>query len=253
MVEKQGIGQSAFETKVKMEYPNRVISNIGLGPLFSLLRTCARLCPVFFFHVLDGAPVGAEGNYPDCSTSSDTPMLKKVLDSAVSCIIDSEAELSKQAIALLESYAKLTISFRNRKLTEGYTSRLNKSVLEMLLRGMCGIFQPVVVPDASRLFWQALSTSNLSREKSKVLFVRGLSQEHFFLGDKAWGVIYEFCVQRTNNRTVSASAANVKEMETMMTELWQLHRFENIDAIERSDDVHAFCVRHGAKKKKAPS
>eukprot|EP00536_Pseudo-nitzschia_multiseries_P000220 jgi/Psemu1/321499/estExt_fgenesh1_pg.C_30069 len=162
-------------------------------------------------------------------------------------------ELSKQAIALLESYAKLTISFRNRKLTEGYTSRLNKSVLEMLLRGMCGIFQPVVVPDASRLFWQALSTSNLSREKSKVLFVRGLSQEHFFLGDKAWGVIYEFCVQRTNNRTVSASAANVKEMETMMTELWQLHRFENIDAIERSDDVHAFCVRHGAKKKKAPS
>mmetsp|Transcript_22212 Transcript_22212/g.61835 ORF Transcript_22212/g.61835 Transcript_22212/m.61835 type:complete len:1475 (-) Transcript_22212:116-4540(-) len=252
-VQKQGIGQSAFESKTKLEYTNRDTSNVGLGPLFSLLRTCARLCPTFFFHVLDGAPDETEGSYPDGSSSSDNPMLRRVLDSAVSCIIDSQSELSIRAIAFLESYATLTSSFRNRKLTEEYTLRLNTNVLGTLLRGMCGIFQPAVVPDACRLFWQALSTSNLSREESKVLFVRGLGQEHFFLGEKAWGVIYEFCLQRTNHRTVSAAAASMKEMETMMTDLWQLHRFENIDAIERSDDVHAFCIRHGSKKRKASS
>mmetsp|Transcript_21105 Transcript_21105/g.44790 ORF Transcript_21105/g.44790 Transcript_21105/m.44790 type:complete len:1046 (-) Transcript_21105:2179-5316(-) len=246
-VEKQGKGQSASETKTKPEYNNADFCDVGLGPLFSLLRTCARLCPTYFFHIVDGVPDGNEGNYGDGS-SSDLLMLRKVLDSAVSSIIDPQAEISIQAIAFLEAVVTLGTQARNAdKLAEEYNLRFKTSILRTLLRGMCGIFQPVVVPDACRLFFQAISTSNLSTEELKVLLLTSLSQEHFFLGFEAWGVLHERCLQRANGNISTASS--LEELEAMMTDMWQLHRFENIDAIERSDDVHAFCIRYAPEKK----
>ena len=201
-------------------------------------------------------------------------MFRKALDSAVSSIISSQADISIQAITFLESVVSLASQSVNnnnnntsnnnnnialRKLAEEYTLRFKTSMLCTLLRGTCGMFQPVVVPDACRLFLHVLSSSALSTEELKVIFVRGLSQEHFFLGDRAWRVIYDFCylqclrtrtTMRTNNtNNKAADVTSLCEMENMMTDVWQLHRFENRDAIERSDVAHAFCIQYGPKSK----
>ena len=256
-VQKQGNGESAFETKPKLEYSNADFCNAGLAPMFSLLHTCAKRCPMFLLHIL-AEPDDDEADYSNDS-SSDLPMLRKAMDSAVSSIIHSEAEISIQAIAFLESVVSLatqsainntnnnnTINIALRKLAEEYNFRFKTRMLRTLLRGICGMYQPVVVPDACRLFLHALSTSALSTEELKVLVLRGLSREHFFLGNRAWMVIYNFCLQCL--RTTNSKTPSLDEVENMMTGIWQLHRFENGDAIETSDIVHAFCIQYGQQK-----
>lgn len=249
--EKQGNGQSAFESKTKLQYDNANALTVGLGLLFSTLYIGTKLCPTFLFHILEG---GADKN---------SPMLRRALDSAVSSIVCSEAETSLQAIAFLKSAVTLatnaTSSNDDNMLTVEHGDDFKARILSTILRGICGLFQPVVIPEACRLFSLSLSSSNLSTEKLRMLFLRSLSQEHFFLGNKAWKVMYDFCLlhhQRTitsdndnEGNATSTTGSSSEDMESMMTIVWQLHRFENIDAIERSDVVNSFCIRYGPEKK----
>lgn len=254
-VQEQGNGQSAFESKTKLQYSSADFCNVGLAPLFSFLRTCAKQCPTFLLHILAG---GADG-----SDATDLPMLRKALYSAVSSIIGAEAEISIQAIAFLESVVPLRSQFATnntnddnaivgntvlRKFSREFNINFQTDMLSTILRGMCGMLQPVVVPHASRLLFSALSTLRLSPAELKLVVVRGL-KEHFFLGNRAWCVIYDFCLQFLRaGRTDADGSVLLDELENMMADVWQLHRFENLDTIERSDVVHAFCVQYGRKK-----
>jgi hypothetical protein len=247
-VQKQGNGQSASETKTKMDNRNNdldiKVCSTGLAPLFSFLTTCAERCPVFLLHILAGHDEGG-----DYSGGRDLSMLREAMDGAVSSILHSQVEISIQAIKFLQSIVSLTQStdtdtIKNnvRSLVDEYNLRCKTNVLCILLRGMCGMFQPAVVPAACRLLLHALSTSALSTVELKTLVLRGLSQEHFLLGDRAWRIIYDFCLQcLRSNKTLD-------EMVNIMTDIWQLHRFENVREIANSDVVHTFCIQYGSNK-----
>lgn len=248
-VQKQGNGQSASETKTKVDNRNSdleiKVCSTGLAPLFSFLNTCVERCPVFLLHILAGHDEGGDysgsrdGNTPDLS------MLREAMDGAVSSILRSQVEISIQAIKFLESIVSQTQSTdtikRNvRNLTDEYNLRCKTNLLCTLLRGMCGMFQPAVVPGACRLILHALSASALSTVELKTLVLRGLSREHFLLGDRAWRVIYDFCLQcLRSNKTLD-------EMVNIMTDVWQLHRFENVREIANSDAVHTFNVKYSS-------
>jgi hypothetical protein len=263
----QGNGQSASETKPKQPqlYKRVDFCSSGLAPLFSFLRTCIVHCPVFLLHVLvpGGSEGGgsSEGDYSD----DDAPgliVLRKALDSAVSSIIDVEAEISIRAIAFLESMvslaAKNSVTNNNintstsiQRMAEEYNLPFQTNMISLLLRGTCGMLQPFVVPEACCLLFHTLLKSSLSEEEFKVIVLRGLSQDHFFLGNRARSVVYEFCLLLLRRSTIIDDAATAsptrEQLENMMTDVWRLHRFENVDTIERSDAVHAFCIRHGRR------
>lgn len=269
----QGNGQSASESKSKppLQYNRADFCSSGLAPLFTFLRTCTVHCPAFLLHVLasgdqdciGGSSGGDDYGDDDAIDAFGLQVMRKALESAVSSIIDVEAEISIRAIALLESVASLaanstTSNINNnsaiRRLTGEYNLKFQTSMLSMVLRGTCGILQPSVLPDACRLLFHTLSKLSLSEEELKVIVLRGLSQEHFFLGNRARSVVYEFCISllRISHNSNDDAAALVagftqEKLENMMTDVWRLHRFENVDTIEPSDAVHAFCVRHGRK------
>jgi hypothetical protein len=273
----QGNGQSASETKSKQPQLHKRVDycSSGLAPLFSFLRTCIIHCPVFLLHVLasggsegGGGGGSSEDDYGDDDDTSDAPgliVLRKALDSAVSSIIDAEADISIRAIAFLESMVSLvannsitnnntnTISTNTttiQRMAGEYNLPFQTTMLSVLLQGTCGMLQPFVVPEACRLLFHTLSKSSLSEEEFKVIVLRGLSQEHFFLGNRARSVVYEFCLlllRRSTNTDATETAPTRERLENMMTDVWRLHRFENVDTIERSDAVYAFCIRHGRK------
>jgi len=275
-IQKQGNGQSAFETKTKMNNSNSdsqcTICSTGLAPLFSFLSKCVKRCPIFLLHILAGGPDEVTTNYSidDSTSSPDLSMLREVIDSAVSSFLHPQLEISIQAIKFIESIVLLphqstTDPTKNyiKYLTDEYNLRCKtNNVLCTLLRGMCGMFQPAVIPDACRLLLHTLpasasalasalasasasASSTFSTDEFKTVLLRGLSQEHFLLGDRAWRVIYDFCLQyflRFNKR--------INEIENIMTDIWQLHRFDNVDSIARSDVVHTFCIQYSQKHKK---
>lgn len=253
----QGNGQSASETKSKQPllYKRADICSSGLAPFFSFLRTCTMRCPAFLLHALE--PEGDEGD-----GTNDSPgllILRKALNTAVSSVIDVEAEISIRAMSFLESMASLaanhteTVATSNpaiRRAVMEYNLPFETSMLSVLLRGSCGMLQPFVISYACHLLFHALSKSSLSEEELKVIVLRGLSQDHFFLGNRARTVVYEFCLSllaRSNTDTI-ANPPTLEGLENMMADVWRLHRFENVDTIEQSDAVHAFCTRHGRKK-----
>jgi len=272
----QGIGQSASESRSKQpqQCKRADFCSSGLAPLFSFLRTCTVHCPAFLLHVL--ASGGPEGDFGDDDDDApDLFVLRKALNSAILSIVIVEADISIRAIGFLESVVSLagnrsnrtannTISTNNiaiRRLIGEYNLPFQTSMISALLRGMCGTLQPFVVPDACRLLFHTLSKSALSEEEFKVIVLRGLSQDHFFLGNRARSVVYEFCLlllrrsnakaNNNNNNNIIDTAMTVPTRETlenMMTDVWRLHRFQSVDTtIERSDAVHAFCIRHGRK------
>ena len=255
----QGNGQSAKETK-SLPLKRANFNSSGLNPFFSFLRTCTIHCPGFLLHVL--AFEGADGH--DDENTNDAPdllMLRKVLGSAVSSIIDVEAEISVRAMSFLESVAFLAATANNAEATNNaairrvageYNLQFQTSMLSTLLRGTCGRLQPFVVPNACSLLFHALSKSSLTEEEFKVIVLRGLSQEHFFLGKRARSVVYDHCLlllrSSNTNATDTDTAPSLESFENMMIGMWRLHRFEDVDMIERSDAAHAFCIRHGSKK-----
>jgi len=276
-IQKQGNGQAAFETKTKRgthnnsDVESNVCSTTGLAPLFSLLSKCVTRCPLLLLHILAGGPDEGTTEYSindDKTSSPDLSMLREVMDAAVSSILYPQLEISIQAIKFLEAIVLLThhhhqsttdlpMKSDRRNWSDEYQVRCKtKNVLCTVLRGMCGIFQPAVIPDACRLLFHTLSSSLSSasvsasaastvpteEEELQTLLLRGLSPEHFFLGDRAWRVIYDFCLP-CNTKTIH-------EMEHIMTDMWQLHRFDNVEAIARSDVVHLFCLQYSQKKKK---
>lgn len=265
----QGNGQSAFESKSKQPVivkPADFCSS-GLAPFFSFLSTCTKHCPAFLLHVL--ASREPEGD-DDTNDAPDLTVLRKAMNSAVSSILDVESDISIRAIAFLESVVSLAasdtatdnennaIATNNnsiRRVAGQYNLSFQTNMLSVLLRGTCGMLQHFVLPHALRLLFHTLSKSFLSEEEFKVIVLRGLSQEHFFLGKRARGVIYEFCLlllrrsntDITNNVDDSSTAPSRDRFDDMMTDVWRLHRFENVDAIERSDAVHEFVIRFGRK------
>lgn len=255
-VETQGNGQSATESKSRQTLPQKSahFCSSGLAPFFSFIRTCTMHCPAFLLHIL--AFDGDENN-------NDSPgliVLRKVFESAISSIIDVEAEISVSAMAFIESVASLTEKANatneeepeNSTAVQGIVGEYNltfqTNMLSMLLRGICGMLQPYVVPNACHLLFHVLSNSSLSEVELKVIILRGFSQEHFYLGNRARNIIYEFCLPLPK-KTDTATAPSLENLENLMTDVWRLHRFEDVDMIEKSDAVHSFCTRHSRKKK----
>jgi len=237
-------GQSASETK--SEQP--AFSTSGLAPLFSFLQTCIMHCPAFLLHVL-----GSESGGDDDTNSTPSPVvLRKSMALGVSSIIDVEADISVQAIGFLEAIVSLAAKsgegndVTTRRVVGEYTLTFQTNMLSVLLQGTCGVLQYFVVPDASHLLFNALSNFSHSEEELKKIVLRGLSQEHFFLGKRARSVIYDFCLSLLKNPNTDADAKKSmrEKMVNMMTDVWRFHRFENVDAMERSDAVHAFCIRY---------
>lgn len=259
-VETQGNGQSATESKSRQTLPQKSahFCSSGLAPFFSFLRTCTTHCPAFLLHILAFDGLGDDGD----ENNNDAPgliVLRKVLESAISSIIDVEADISVSAMAFVESVASLAEKNatnaeepENSTAVQGivgeYNLTLQTNMLSMLLRGICGMLQPYVVPNACHLMFHVLSNSSLSEEELKVIILRGFSQEHFFLGNRARNIIYEFCLPLPK-KTGTATAPSLENLENLMTDVWRLHRFEDVDMIEKSDAVHAFCTRHSRKKK----
>ncbi len=259
--ETQGNGQSAQESKFKQPLPRKRtdFSSSGLAPFFAFLQTCTIHCPAFLLHVLafEGHDSHDEENNND---APDLFMLRKVFGSAVSSIIDVEAEISVRALAFLESVASLAAKANNadainnaaiRRVAGEYNLQFQTNMLSTLLRGTCGMLQPFVIPNACQLLFHALSKSSLTDEELKVIVLRGLSQDHFFLGNRARNIVYENCLKLLRSSNTSATntdTAPFEKFQNMMIGMWRLHRFEDVDMIERSDAVRAFCIQHGSKK-----
>merc|ERR1712157_229633 len=231
----------------------------GLAHFFSFLSTTMIECPAFLLHVLaSGGPEGAtagdsDGNDDtnDDSTADGVIVLRKALVSAVSSIIDVEADISISAIAFLGSVKSVasksnTESGKDNTATRSLAGEFNlqfqTSMLSTLLRGICGLFQSFVIPDACRLLYYTLIESSMSEEEFKMITSQGLSQEHFFLGSRARSVVFECCLLLLRK---SNTALPLENFESMMADIWHLHRLENIDTIEESDAVYAFCTQHG--------
>eukprot|EP00531_Pseudo-nitzschia_arenysensis_P016816 CAMPEP_0116149818 /NCGR_PEP_ID=MMETSP0329-20121206/19184_1 /TAXON_ID=697910 /ORGANISM="Pseudo-nitzschia arenysensis, Strain B593" /LENGTH=1473 /DNA_ID=CAMNT_0003646225 /DNA_START=439 /DNA_END=4860 /DNA_ORIENTATION=- len=258
----QGNGQSAQESKYKRPLPRKrtKISSSGLAPFFSFLQTCTTHCPAFLLHIL--AFEGHDSH--DDENSNDAPdllMLRKVLGSAVSSIIDVEAEISVRSMVFLESFVSLAATATDsdetnntaiRRVAGEYNLQFQTNMLSTLLRGICGMLQPFVIPNACHLLFHALSKTSLTEEEFKVIVLRGLSQDHFFLGNRARNIVYENCFKLLRNSNANATntgtAPSFEKFQNMMIGMWRLHRFEDVDMIERSDAVHAFCIQHGSKK-----
>ena len=275
----QGNGQSASETKCRQPLPHKsaTFCSSGLAPFFSFLRTCTIECPAFLLHIL--AFEGPESH--DDESADDGPGLlvfRKALETAVSSIIDVEGEISICAMSFLESVTSLaekananntetsdssiTLPTKNaaiQRVAGEYNLAFQTNMLSILLRGTCGMLQSYVVPDACRLLVHALSKSHLSEQEFKAIVKRGLSQDIFFLGNRARCVVFDFCLPllgRSNNNaaaTTATTAPSLESMESMITDVWRLHRFEDVDMIERSDAVHAFCLRYGRRNPSATS
>ena len=263
----QGNGQSAMESKSRQRLPQKRADSCssGLAPFFSFLRTCTQTCPASLLRIL--AFDGLDDYYDDdINNEQGIFVLQKFLESAASSILDVDAEISVSAMAFLESVATLAERERdNADLVERtdnsaacqgivreYNLTFQTNMLSILLRGICGMLQPYVMPDACHLLFHVLSESSLSEsglseEELKVIILRGFSQEHFFLGNRARSIIYEFCLPLLKKTDV-APAPSLESLENLMTDVWRLHRFEDVDMIEKSDAVQSFCARHGRKK-----
>ena len=263
----QGNGQSAFETTKKSEaLPKATLlcQRSGLPLFFSFLSTSTIHCPAFLLHVLAsmGAEIATAGDDTDSTDSTDSTnddsatagvmVFRKALVSAVSSIINVEAEISISAIAFLESLKTVASKSKTdnsndntaaRRLAGEYNLRFQTRMLCVLLRGTCGIFQSFVIPHASRLLFHTLSRSLLTDEEFKAIALQGLSQENFYLGNRARNVVYECCISLLKK---SNTAPSLHKLENIMTDIWRFHRFENIDTIEHSDVVDAFCVQYGS-------
>lgn len=261
----QGNGQSAMESKSRQRLPQKSADfcSSGLAPFFSFLRTCIS-CPAFLLRILDFDAI--DGYYDDdINNEQGIFVLRKFLESAASSILDVDAEISVSAMAFLESvvtlaererdHADLVESTDNSAACQGivreYNLTFQTNMLSILLRGICGMLQPYVMPDACHLLFHVLSESSLSEsglseEELKVIILKGFSQEHFFLGNRARSIIYEFCLPLLKKTDV-APAPSLESLENLMTDVWRLHRFEDVDMIEKSDAVQSFCARHGRK------
>ncbi len=259
-VQTQGNGQSATESKSRPTLPqNRAhFCSSGLAPFFSFLRTCTVHCPAFLLRILAFDGHGGDGD-DNNNDEQGRFVLQKVFGSAISSIIGVDGEISVSAMKFLESVATLAEKANandaeasdNNAAVQGIVGEYNltfkTNMLSILLRGICGMLQPYVVPDACHLLFHVFSKSILSEEEVKVIILRGFSQEHFFLGNRARNIIYEFCLLLPKKTDV-ASAPTLESLENLMTDVWRLHRFEDVDMIEKSDAVHTFCTRHGPRK-----
>jgi len=260
----QGNGQSAFETTKKSEASSEAKSpcqRSGFASFFSFLSTSTIHCPAFLLHVLASAGLevstaahdtDSTDSMNDDSANAGVMVFRKALVSAVSSIIDVDSEISINAIAFLESVKTVASKSRTensndntttRRLAGEYNLRFQSSMLSVLLRGTCGVFQPFVIPRACRLLFHALSESFLTEEEFKAIALKGLSQDHFFLGNRARNVVYECCLLLLKK---SNTAPSLHKLENMMTDVWRFHRFENIDTIQQSDAINAFCIGHGS-------
>lgn len=96
----QGQGQAAFESKPPAPAPKAPPkSNELLGGLLSLLAKCLNICPLFLLHV----PAA-----PGVNRDSDL-LLRRAVDSAVSCLDDVDPETTRCAIHFLHEMVRTVL------------------------------------------------------------------------------------------------------------------------------------------------
>lgn len=225
--ERQGNGQPAFETKAAAKSPGRR----ALAMMFSLLQVCAAQCPVFLLSL----PVG-----PGCDRRDDL-LMRRVVDAAVSSLLESDVATANGAMALLESAVNLTqsVSDEIRDVVEGMLSRVRSDALTSLVVGSCGKLNSGSLDNAARLLRRMLVASP-SLEENQSNLVKAIGNENVFLGIRGKEVTLEFLLQSSRNENTD------EDVSKFFHAIWDLHQIETPESLPNSDAVVHFCKRYSA-------
>jgi hypothetical protein len=229
--QRQGQGQPPFETKAQPIEDARLITNSALPGIFSLLRTCAERCPVFLLHL----PAS-----PGLDRHEDL-LLRRAVESAVASLIEPDVATSKGAMEFVESIVVLTHSASEnaRHIAEDALSRVRPNIISTLVMGACGNLNAATLGCASRVLLKVLAVSPCSEEELQSTLSQALSTDHFYLGTNARSmtlrVLHKGCISEISEEV----------MTQFLTDLWELHQVESLEALEGSDSVAKFCKKTG--------
>ena len=225
--QRQGNGQPAFETKAEPVDRGKQTSSRGLSSVLSLLKTCAERCPVFLIH-LPSAP-GLDRN--------EDLLLRYAVDSAVSSILDRDAETSKSAIQFLDVVVILTQSSSHgiRQIVEEIWAPVRWSVVSAIVVGSCGQLNASNLDDAAILLKRTLSTLSSSPDDMHASLAQALTNEHFHLGTKGRTTAISFLAQSCRGDSDGG------KLGEFLQGIWELHQIESPVPFEQSDSVARFC------------
>jgi hypothetical protein len=222
--QRQGQGQPPFESKAEPVEDRRQTSNRALSAVFSLLRTCAERCPVFLLH-LPAAP-GLDRH--------EDLLVRRAVESAVACLLETDVATSKGAMAFLESTVLLTQSSAEDvcHIAEEILSRVRANIVSALVMGACGKLNASTLEDAASLLQRLLPSA------SEEMVLQALSNEHFKLGSRgrsvALGVFAKCSRNELSNDQISEFLQNI----------WELHQVERPEPLDESDSVSRFCKKY---------
>lgn len=265
---RQGNGESAFESDSEQKVPKESSNGVSmapssaLGPLLSVLRTCADHCPIFLVH-LPAAP-----NHD----RNEDPMLLHAVEAAVASILVPDVATSKNAMEFLCSIVRLYLESGALSSTTGMASNASGSMVagrqtiehalapirvrlvSTLLVGCCGkIGTSTLLEIAADLLDAVLQTYDATTSSSPdqrqfdecrmILAQQGLSSEHFLLGDQAKEVVLNRLLQCCRIGGGGSGGEKLPLFE-LLQDIWRLHQVESADALENSESVAWFCRRY---------
>eukprot|EP00980_Cylindrotheca_fusiformis_P008551 scaffold1813_cov109-Cylindrotheca_fusiformis.AAC.9 len=200
---------------------------------YNFNEVCLETCP-FFLLSLTASP--GEDRRGDL-------LIRRAVEASVSCILESDAETSNSAMALLEATVNLAQSVaveEIRHVVEDMLSRALSDILTSLVVGGCGKLNSTSLDNAARFLRCILMTSR-SLEEIKSNLVHAIGNDNVFLGVRGKEVTLEFLLRSYRNENSDADVSD------LFHDLWELHQIETPEALPNSDAVVHFCKKYAVR------
>jgi hypothetical protein len=115
-------------------------------------------------------------------------------------------------------------------------SRIQASMVSMLLLGACGKLSYVVLGEAASLCHAAICTVPPT-EELRTSAINALRSEQFRLGDDAGQVVFNAL------EGVARNEVSVELLKLILEQMWELHQLDEIESLELTDVVARFVKR----------